>query len=709
MKFIFKYLKSYILIVLLIVGLTYAQVQTELALPDYMSDIVTNGIQYSGITSLVPEMIAKEDMDNVLRFSNADEEILNHYELLASGKKAILGKEEIEFKEETYVLTQSNDELIELMKMPIVYDYMANKTNLLINEDNIEEVKTELDKNIEAVKDNLDSVVKLYLCDIYTRVGGSIQTIQTNYIMHTGMMMLLISFVSVLVQIASTYLASNTAAKIAKKMRSDVFAKVESFSNSEFSKFSTASLITRTGNDITKAQQLIQMMLRMMLMSPIMGITAVFKVMRYPSISWLLLVAIGIIVGTMVFLLIFAVPKFEIIQKMTDKINAVMREFLDGMLVIRAFNSEEKEEKKFDEVNDGLRKLELFINRCMNVVGPIMTIVMNLLTVMIIWFSSKQIDMDVITIGDMMAFIQYAMHVVMSFMFVSVMFFMIPRSLVSIRRIEEVLNTTNTIVDIDNPKQLPKENGELVFDNVSFKYPGADEYVLRNISFTAKPGEIVAFIGSTGSGKSTIIKLIPRLFDVSEGSVSYGGIDIRNVKQKDLHDHIGYATQKAILFSGSIKSNIVFGRDMTENELNEAIRISQSQNILDEKEDGVNSIITQGGTNVSGGQKQRISIARALGKKASIYIFDDSFSALDYETDKKLRKELNKLIAETRATVLIVAQRISTIRNADKIIVLEEGKIVGVGKHDELMKSCKVYQEIAKSQLSKEELSNARA
>ena len=707
MKFIFKYLKSYFVVVLLIVGLTYAQVQTELALPDYMSDIVTNGIQYSGVTSLVPELITEEDMNNVLRFSNVDEKILKHYELESIGQKAILGKQEIEFKDNTYVLKDSDEELIELMKMPMVYDYMASKTNLLINEDNIEEVKIELDKSIEAVKDNLESVIKLYECDIYTRVGGSIQTIQTNYIMHTGMVMLLISFVSVLVQIASTYLATNTAAKIAKKMRSDVFAKVESFSNSEFSKFSTASLITRTGNDITKAQQLIQMMLRMMLMSPIMGITAVFKVMRYPSISWLLLVAIGIIVGTMVFLLIFAVPKFEIIQKMTDKINAVMREFLDGLLVIRAFNSEEKEEKKFDEVNDGLRKLELFINKCMNVVGPIMTIVMNLLTVMIIWFSSKQIDMDIITIGDMMAFVQYAMHVVMSFMFVSVMFFMIPRSLVSIRRIEEVLNTTNTIVDIDNPKVLPKENGKLEFDNVSFKYPGADEYVLRNISFVAEPSETVAFIGSTGSGKSTIIKLIPRLFDVSEGSIRYCDIDIRDVKQSELHEHIGYATQKAILFSGTIKSNVVFGRDMSNEELKDAIKISQSQNIVDEKQDGIDALITQGGTNVSGGQKQRISIARALGKKASIYIFDDSFSALDYETDKKLRKELNKLIEETKATVFIVAQRISTIRNADKIIVLEEGKVVGIGKHNELMKNCKVYQEIAKSQLSTEELEYA--
>jgi len=403
-------------------------------------------------------------------------------------------------------------------------------------------------------------------------------------------------------------------------------------------------------------------------------------------------------------LIIFAIPKFEIVQKLTDKINSIMREVLDGILVIRAFNSQKVEEEKFDEINSEFRRIDLFVSNLMNIISPIMTLIMNGLTVMITWFAAKQIDIDVMTIGDMMAFSQYAIHVVMSFMFVTMLFFMIPRSLVSVKRIKEVLDTENTILDIDNPIELPKENGELVFDNVSFKYPNAEECVLEDISFTAKPAETVAIIGSTGSGKSTIVKLIPRLFDVSSGRISYCGEDIRNVSQKQLHEKIGYASQNAILFTGDIKSNIEFGRDLSEEELNKAIRISQSENIIKEKTDGINEMISQGGTNVSGGQKQRLSIARALAQDKNIYIFDDCFSALDYETDKKLRAALNELIEKTKATVLIVAQRISTIKNADKIIVLDNGKIVGEGKHQDLLKSCEVYQQIAYSQLSKEEL-----
>ena len=710
MKLIFKYLKPYILTVLLIVGLTYAQVQTELSLPDYMSDIVTNGVQYGGITKQVPEMICKSDMEQISMFMSENDKniVLSNYDLLNKGEKAFIGKQEIVFDSDCYVLKNDYDLVVEaIMLKPLAYGYLIRQDNILLDSNNIKDISNKLDDSLVNMQDNLVSLVRLYIGDLYSKVGINTTTIQNNYIINTGLIMLGVSLLSVVVQISSTYLATRTASKIAAKMRSDVFEKVESFSSTEFSRFSTSSLITRTGNDITKAQQLIQMMLRMMLMSPIMGITAVFKVMRYPSISWLLLVAIGIMIGAMIFILGFVVPKFTIIQKLTDKINAVMREFLDGMLVIRAFNREKYEEDKFDDVNSRVNKLDLFLSKCMNIISPIMTIIMNLLTVMITWFSAKQIDMDIITIGDMMAFIQYAMHVVMSFMFVSAMFFMIPRSLVSIKRIEEVLNTSNTIFDPDEPKVLPKENGELVFDNVSFKYPNADEYVLSDISFKAMPGETVAFIGSTGSGKSTVIKLIPRLFDVTKGKITYCGIDIRDINQKDLHERIGYATQKAILFKGSIRSNIEFGRDLSSQELNEAIEISQSQNILDEKQDGVDSLITQGGTNVSGGQKQRISIARALGKNASIYIFDDSFSALDYQTDKKLRKALNERVSKSKATVLIVAQRISTIKNSDKIVVLEEGKIVGIGKHNELLKTCKVYQEIAKSQLSREELENA--
>ena len=711
MKLILKYLKPYILIVFLIVGLTYAQVQTELSLPDYMSDIVTNGIQYGGVKDDVPKIITEEDMKIISSFlSTSDKELVqSNYDLISKGEKAIVEKQEIEFKTNTFVLKEANDDLREILKMPIVYSYVMHNEHLEINDNNKEEIIKILDSSLIGLEDNYSSMVKLAVKDFYSNVGLNTVTIQTNYILHTGLIMLAISLISALVTVASTYLATLVAAKISAKMRSDVFSKVQSFSSSEFSKFSTSSLITRTSNDITKIQQLIQMMLRMMLMSPLMGITAVFKVVKYPSISWLLLVAIGVIVGAMVFLLIVAVPKFEIIQGLVDKLNSVTREFLDGMLVIRAFNSEKKEEKRFDDVNKEQTRIDRFISRCMGVVMPIMTLTMNVLTIAITWFSAKSIDIDVMTIGDMMAFSQYAMHVVISFMFVSATFFMVPRSLVSAKRIKEVLETKETILDKDNPEELPKENGDLCFENVYFKYPGDGEYVLEDISFVAKPGETVAFIGSTGSGKSTIVNLIPRLFDVTKGRITYCGKDIRNIKQKELHERIGLASQKAILFTGDIKSNIEFGREINEEELNQAISISQSADILKEKTGGINETISQGGTNVSGGQKQRLSIARALAKEESIYIFDDSFSALDYETDKRLRGELNKLIEKTKATVFIVAQRISTIKNADKIIVIDNGKIVGMGSHSSLLDSCKVYQEIAKSQLSEEELSYARA
>ena len=675
MGLILKYLKKYIFVVLAIIALTFVQVQTELSLPDYMSSIVTNGIQYSGVVEDVPKQLSAKDMDTILSFMNDKDKafVLNCYSNIDD--------------KNIYKLNNEIDGLGNVMQEPLVNAYLLSN-----------------DVSDIDVKDNHSSIVKLYIKQLYSNAGLNVLDIQNKYILSAGLIMLGIAAIGVLVQILATYLSTRTSAKIAATMRRDIFEKVESFSSSEFSKFSTSSLITRSGNDITKVQQLIMMMLRMMLMSPIMGVTAVFKVLKYPSISWLLLVAIGVIIGAMVILAIFAVPKFEIIQKLTDRINSIIREFLDGILVIRAFNSQKIEEDKFDETNKEYKKTDLFVSSVMSIMGPVMTFVMNGLTVAITWFASKQIDIDVMTIGEMMAFSQYAMHVVMSFMFVTVMFFMIPRSLVSVRRIKEVLDTKNTILDLDNPEALPEENGPLVFDHVYFKYPGAEEPVLEDISFKANPGETVAFIGSTGSGKSTIVKLIPRLFDVSDGSITYCGKDIRNVEQRKLHDKIGFASQKAILFTGDIKSNIEFGRELTTEQLNNAIKVSQSENIIAEKEEGVNAPISQGGTNVSGGQKQRISIARALAEDRNIYIFDDTFSALDYETDKKLREALKKLIEKTKSTVLIVAQRISTIKNADKIIVLDNGKIVGEGKHRDLLENCEVYKQIAYSQLSKEEL-----
>ncbi len=705
MKLIFKYLKPYLLVVAAVVALTFIQVQTELTLPDYMSSIVTDGIQYGGISEEAPLVLTAEDMELIQRFMSDDDKavIQKQYQLISAGATAVVDHERIRFESDVWLLKDSDEKLVSIMKEPLVYTYMAKLNDIDLNQEN-DVLKAQIAKDLEGLEDNYVSMVRLYIRDLYKNVGMSVENIQTDYILSAGLKMLGIAAIGVAVQLLSTYLSTKTAARVAAKMRKDVFEKVESFSSSEFSRFSTSSLITRSGNDITKIQQLIQLMMRMMLMSPIMGITAVFKVLRYPNISWLLIVAIGVIISAMVVLAVFAVPKFEVIQKLTDRLNNVMREFLDGMPVIRAFNSQKTEEEKFDEINTEFRRVDRFVSNVMNIMGPIMTFVMNGLTVAITWFAAKQIDIDAMSIGDMMAFSQYAIHVVMSFMMVTVMFFMIPRSLVSVRRVKEVLDTENTIFDPEEPKELPEENGTLAFEHVSFRYPGAEESVLEDISFEAKPGETVALIGSTGSGKSTIIKLIPRLFDVSEGRITYCGLDIRDVAQKQLHDKIGLATQKAILFSGNIRSNIEFGRQISKEDLEEAIRISQSENIIAEKEEGLEAPITQGGTNVSGGQKQRLSIARALAEKRNIYIFDDSFSALDYETDRKLRRALKKLTDASKSTVLIVAQRIATIRHADKIIVLDEGRIVGEGKHEDLLQNCEVYRQIAYSQLSKEEL-----
>ena len=711
MKLILKYLKPYVLIVLAIVALTFVQVQTELTLPDYMSKIVTDGIQYGGITDEVPLAVTAKDLELITSFMNEEDRnmILSAYYPVEKGTAKTIDEQEIVFKEDVYLLREDYlfpadvPDVKQTMLRPLVYAYLAKQNGLDTNGDTVAVMK-ELDAQMEGLEDNFTSMAKLYISDLYTSVGLSTQKIQSSYILSSGMVMLGIAAIGVVVQLLSTYLSAKTSAKVAARMRRDVFEKVESFSSSEFSRFSTSSLITRSGNDITKVQQLIQLMLRMMLMSPIMGITAIIKVTRYPGISWLLVVAVGVIICTAIILVIFAVPKFEVIQKLTDRINSIMREFLDGILVIRAFNAQKREEEKFEDINRSFRKTDRFVSIVMNIIGPVMTLVMNGLTIAITWFSAKLIDIDAMTIGEMMAFSQYAIHVVMSFMFVTVMFFMVPRSLVSVRRISEVLDTENTILDPEDVAVLPDENGTLKFEHVGFRYPGAEESVLEDISFTAEPGETVAFIGSTGSGKSTIMKLIPRLFDVTEGKITYCGLDVRDVAQSQLHEKIGFASQKAVLFSGDILSNIEFGREIPEEQIRQAVEISQSENIISEKEEGLHALITQGGTNVSGGQKQRLSIARALAQDKNVYIFDDCFSALDYETDKKLRAALNELIQKTKSTVLIVAQRIATIRNADKIIVLDNGKIVGEGKHKDLLKSCKVYQQIAYSQLSKEEL-----
>ena len=715
MKLLFKYLKKYIFLIVVIVLFTFIQVQSELKLPDYMSDIVTNGIQYNGISENVPRAVSEKEMNKLSLFVDDLDSI---YTLAEKDTEYKVANQIVSFKENVYVLNEDYDgSLDNELSKGMTYVFLAEKAGvddatfkmLKDNPSMKEQYLEKFNEYVSGLQDNMGSVSKLYIQSVYEDIGLNVETVQSNYILHEGLLMLGVALVSICAQLLSTYLATKIATNVAYRMRRDVFNKVESFASAEFSKFSTSSLITRTTNDITQVQTLTQMCLRMMLMAPLMGITSIFKVMRYPDMLWILLVAIGVIAFCMILLLIFALPRFKKMQTLIDKLNNVMRELLDGLLVIRAFNTERNEEKRFDVSNRELYDNDWHVNRTLISIMPIMMLTMNLLTIGILWYGAKLIDIDVMSVGDMMAFIQYAMHVVMSFMILAMVWTMVPRAFVSLGRVNEVLSAKNTIMDKEECVDVPKE-GVLSFNDVSFKYPNAEENVLEHISFKALPGETVAFIGSTGSGKSTIVKLIPRLFDVSEGSITYGNHDIRDYRQKDLRDHIGYVTQKAILFKGTIKSNIEFGEEIDEAALNLAIDIAQAREIISEKELGVEEPITQGGTNVSGGQKQRISIARALAKKdANIFIFDDSFSALDYKTDKKLRDELAKMILDKKSTVLIVAQRISTIKNADKIVVLDEGKIVGMGKHSELMKNCDVYKEIAYSQLSKEELEDACA
>ena len=700
---------------MVVVIFTFVQVQSELKLPDYMSDIVTNGIQYNGISENVPKAISEKEMNKLSLFVD---DLADIYTLANKDREYKVANQVVSFKENVYILNEDYDgSLDNELSKGMTYVFLAEKAGvdddtfkLLENNPSLKEQYLEkFNEYVSGLQDNTASVSKFYIQSVYEDIGLNVETVQSNYILHEGLLMISVAFVSICAQLLSTYLATKIATNVAYRMRRDVYNKVESFASAEFSKFSTSSLITRTTNDITQIQQLTQMCLRMMLMAPLMGITSIFKVMRYPDMLWILLVAIGVIGLCMILLLIFALPRFKKMQTLIDKLNNVMRELLDGLLVIRAFNTEKNEEKRFDVSNRELYENDWHVNRALISIMPVMMLTMNLLTIGILWYGAKLIDIDVMSVGDMMAFIQYAMHVVMSFMILAMVWTMVPRALVSLGRVNEVLSTENTIVDKDDTVMVPSE-GILAFNDVSFKYPNAEENVLEHINFKALPGETVAFIGSTGSGKSTIVKLIPRLFDVSEGSITYGDHDIRDYRQKDLRDHIGYVTQKAVLFKGTIKSNIEFGEEIDEDALNSAIDIAQAREIISEKELGVNEPITQGGTNVSGGQKQRISIARALAKRdANIFIFDDSFSALDYKTDKKLRDELSKMIEKKKSTVLIVAQRISTIKNADKIIVLDEGKIVGMGKHSELMKDCDVYKEIAYSQLSKEELEDAWA
>lgn len=547
-----------------------------------------------------------------------------------------------------------------------------------------------------------DLALPRYLSDI---INEGIILQDNDAILSIGLEMLGVTLIGVIASVIVGYFAARVSTGVSKSVREEIYGKVLGFSAKEMNKFSTASLLTRSTNDVQQIQMVIYLFLRMVISAPIMGISAVINAFQLaPDLSWLIATAVGVVFTIIIAVMVFAVPKFKILQKYIDKLNRVSRENLTGLRVIRAFNTQKYELKKFDNVNKELVRLNLFINRLMVFLQPILFLIFNFLNIGIIWFGAKLLDTRMLEMGDMFAFVQYASQVIMSFLMLTMIIIFLSRSMVSIQRIGEILKTKNSIKESNNPKKFNKQSeGKIEYKNVSFAYPDSEEPVIKNISFTANPGETTAFIGSTGSGKSTVINLLPRFYDVTEGEILIDGINIKDVSLRDLRDRIGYVPQKGYLFSGTIKSNLFFGKeDATEEELKEASEIAQAYDFISEYKKGFDNPITQGGTNVSGGQKQRLSIARALVKNPSIYIFDDSFSALDMKTERNLRKALSKKTKDS--TVLIVTQKIGTVMNADKIVVLDEGKIVGVGRHEELLEECEVYREIALSQLSKEEL-----
>ena len=718
----FRYLKPFWLSVIAVIAFVFGQVQCELALPDYMSDIVTYGIQYNGITANVPQAIRTDTMEHMAYFlSDSDyQTILQSYRL---DNTVTLEGKEYSTNEEVYVLKDGEDASVQnIISKPYIITSMVSSKEVLdamgINNTDVlwqmiandpsiaDTISKEAQQQISAfTEDNLYGSIRMAAIQEYQSMGIDIEQVQNSYIFKEGLIMLGIALIGSLCAIGAAYLAARTATGAARNMRKDVFEKVESFSSAEFSHFSTASLITRTTNDIQQVQNVLTMILRIVLFAPMMGLTSLFKVMRYPQLAGILGWSVAFIIVMMIIVFVVAMPKFRISQKLVDNLNLVTREQLEGMPVIRAFNNEKMEEERFDRANTDITKLNIFLNRLMAIVSPIMTLMMSGVTIAIIWIGASAIDLGSMQIGDMMAFIQYTTHVLISFMIVAMIFIMLPRSSVSANRIFEVLETKVSIKDPKQPVPLPEGNPIITFDHVSFAYPNAQQNVLEDITFTASAGETVAIIGSTGSGKSTLINLLPRFFDVTQGSIRFNGVDIRDVSQQQLRERIGYIPQKGVLFSGTIESNLRYGdENASEEAIENALVVSQAKEFVSAMEEGIQSPIAQGGTNVSGGQKQRLSIARALVRKADVYIFDDTFSALDYKTDAMLRKALHEMIEKTNAVVFIVAQRISTIRNADQIIVLDEGKIAGIGSHQQLMATCSVYQEIARSQLSQEEL-----
>ena len=713
----FHYMKERWYYVVMIIVLLFVQAYCDLSLPDYTSKIVNVGIQQKGIEDGVPDTIRKESMEHLLLFLDEEEK--------AEVEDAYTLKDDVYKRND--VTKEERDELNSILAIPMM------AAGSLEDEEKAAEIKTQMglpeesdlwqvleqlpQEQLDAMKDSLTEKIKEMPESIVTQAavqfvqteyeaqGIDVDAMQIQYLMTSGLKMLAMALVIMLAAVSVTFLSSRVAAFLGRNLRNGVYRKVISFSGEELNHFSTASLITRSTNDIQQVQLVFAMIFRIVLYAPILGVGGVLKVLQTDvSMTWILGVAVVAILILVGFLFAVAMPKFKILQYRIDELNLVSREILTGLSVIRAFSREKHEEERFEEVNERLTKTNLFVNRCMTFMMPAMMLIMNGITVLIIYNGSHAVDNGTMQVGNMMAFMQYAMQIIMSFLMITMMSIMLPRASVSAKRINEIMETK---VSIESPEtaKIPENNkkGEVRFEHVGFAYPGAEEETLTDINFTAQKGETVAFIGSTGSGKSTLVNLIPRFFDVTSGKILVDGVDIREMGLHDLRERIGYIPQKGVLFSGTIDSNIRYGKeDATKEEVNRAAEIAQAQEFIGQKEKGMESEIAQGGTNVSGGQKQRLSIARAIAKNPEIYIFDDSFSALDYKTDVVLRRALKK---ETKdATTLIVAQRISTILHADKILVLDEGKIVGEGTHKELLKTCEVYQQIAMSQLSKEEL-----